>query len=362
MLVTWSLSVHLVPISLPGLSFAIYLSIAVVGAAVLFISVILHELAHSIMAIRCGIKVRQIVLFIFGGVSDIEEEPKEFQKEFKITVVGPLTSFGLAGIFSLFSFFIENIIGSGTSITLQAINVVLSYAAFINIMLGAFNLIPAFPLDGGRILRAILVKRNRDYDAATRSVVKISVLISYALMGIGFLTIITQTFVGGLWILLIGWFLNTGAQSYMQQRELGSILSSVTIGQIMNRNMITVGKGTNLNDVFTKYFGLFMKTAFPVTDDSVSVLGLITLNIAKAIPEPKRQYTLVEDIMIQRNELIIVDANRNAHEALNEMARRKMNIVFVSNEEGNIVGLVTKTDILNIVAERQKYFHALGQK
>ena len=308
MLVTWSLSVHLIPISIPGLGFAIYLSIAVVGAAVLFSSVILHELAHSIMAIRYGIKVRQIVLFIFGGVSDIEdsdieEEPKEFHKEFKIAVVGPLTSFGLAGIFSLFSFFIENIIGSGTSTTLQAIDVVLSYGAFINIMLGAFNLIPAFPLDGRRILPAILVKRNRDYDAATRSVVKISVLISYTLMGIGFFTIITRTFVGGLWILLIGWFLNTGAQSYMQQRELGSILSSVTIGQIMNRNMITVEKGTNLNDVFTKYFGLFMKTAFPVTDDSVSVLGLITLNIAKAIPEPKRQYTLVEDIMIPRNEL-----------------------------------------------------------
>ena len=256
----------------------------------------------TIMAIRYGIKVRQIVLFIFGGVSDIEEEPKELHKEFKIAVVGPLTSFGLAGIFSLFSFFIENIIGSGTSTTLQAIDVVLSYGAFINIMLGAFNLIPAFPLDGGRILRAILVKRNRDYDAATRSVVKISVMISYALMGIGFFTIITRNFVGGLWILLIGWFLNTGAQSYMQQRELGSILSSVTIGQIINRNMITVGKGTNLNDVFTKYFGLFMKTAFPVTDDSASILGLITVNIAKVIPEPKRQYTLVEDIMIPRNE------------------------------------------------------------
>ena len=222
-------------------------------------------------------------------------------------------------------------------------------------MLGAFNLISAFPLDGGRILRAILVKRNRNYDSATRTVVRISILISYALMGIGFLTIITQTFVGGLWILVIGWFLNTGAQSYMQQRELGSILSNVRLVQIMNSNMITVGKGTNVYDVLTKYFGFFMKTAFPVTDDAGSVLGLITLNIAKAIPEPKRQYTLVEDIMIPRNELIIMDANKNAHEALNEMTKRKMNIVFVSKEEGDIVGLVTKTDILNIAAERQKY-------
>ncbi|HEY7226927.1 MAG TPA: site-2 protease family protein, partial [Nitrososphaeraceae archaeon] len=166
-LVTWSLSSYLIPTLIPGLNFAVNLYIAVTGAAVLFSSVILHELAHSIVAIRYGIKVRQIVLFIFGGVSDIEEEPKEFQKEFKIAVVGPLTSFGLAGIFSLFSFIIENIIGIGTSTALQAIGVVLYYGALANIMLGAFNLIPAFPLDGGRVLRATLVKRKRDYDAAT---------------------------------------------------------------------------------------------------------------------------------------------------------------------------------------------------
>lgn len=360
-LVTWSLSAYLIPISIPGLSFASNLYIAVTGAAVLFGSVILHELAHSIMAIRYGIKVRHIVLFIFGGVSDIEEEPKEFQKEFKIAVVGPLTSFGLASIFSLFSFIIENIIGSGTSTALQAVNVVLHYGALANVMLGAFNLIPAFPLDGGRILRAALVKRNRDYDAATRSVIRISILISYALMGIGFLGIITRTFIGGLWILLIGWFLNAGARSYMQQRELGSILSSVTLRQIMNTNMITVKKGTNLYEVFTKYFEFYMKTAFPVTDDSGSVIGLITLTIARAIPEHKRTYIIVDDIMIPRNDLIIMDANSNADQALNKMAIRKMNIVFITNGEGDIAGLVTKTDILNIAAERKKYFDDLRQ-
>src|SRR6266540_124142 len=361
-LVTWSLSAYLIPTLIPGLSFAVNLYIAVTGAAVLFSSVILHELAHSIMAIRYGIKVRQIVLFIFGGVSDIEEEPKEFQKEFNIAIVGPLTSFGLAGIFSLFSFIIENIIGIGTSTALQAIDVVLYYGALANIMLGAFNLIPAFPLDGGRILRATLVKRKRDYDAATRSVIRVSIIISYALMGFGFLGIITRTFVGGLWILLIGWFLNAGAHSYVQQRELGSILSSVTLRHIMNTNMIAVKNGTNLYDVLTKYFGFYMKTAFPVTDDSGSVIGLITLTVARAILEHKWMYTIVDDIMIPRNDLIIMDANSNADEALNKMAIRKMNIIFISNGEGGIAGLVTKTDILNIAAERKKYFDALRQE
>lgn len=361
-MVTWSLSAYLIPTLIPGLGFAVNLYIAVSGAAVLFSSVILHELAHSIMAIRYGIKVRQIVLFIFGGVSDIEEEPEEFQKEFKIAVVGPLTSFVLAGIFSLVSFIIENILGSSISTAWQAIDVVLYYGAAANIMLGAFNLIPAFPLDGGRILRAILVRRKRDFEAATRSVIRISILISYALMGFGFLGIISRTFIGGLWILLIGWFLNAGAHSYVRQRELGSILSAVTLRQIMNTNMIGVKNGTNLYDVFTKYFGFYMKTAFPVTDDLGSVIGLITLNVARDIPENKRPYTTVDDIMIPRNELIVMDANSNAEEALNKMALRKMNILFISNEEGNIAGLVTKTDILNIAAERKKYFDGLKQQ
>jgi len=261
-MVTWSLSAYLIPTLIPGLSFAVNLYIAITGAAVLFSSVILHELAHSIVAIRYGIKVRQIVLFIFGGVSDIEEEPKEFQKEFKIAIVGPLTSFVLAGIFSLFGFIIENIFGNSISTAWQAIDVVLYYGAMANIMLGAFNLIPAFPLDGGRILRATLVKRKGDFEAATRSVIRISILISYVLMGFGFLGIISRTFIGGLWILLIGWFLNAGAHSYMRQRELGSILSTVTLRQIMNTNIIAVKKGTNLYEVYEVLWVLY--------EDSVS--------------------------------------------------------------------------------------------
>jgi Zn-dependent protease len=361
-LVTWTLSTQLLPMVLPGLAYVIYLSVAVVGAILLFGSVILHELAHSIVAIRYRIQVRQIILFIFGGVSDIEEEPRDYQKEFKIAVVGPLTSFGLAGIFSLFSFIVEGIPGGDSSITLQAIDVVLSYGATVNIMLGGFNLIPAFPLDGGRILRAGLVRWKKDYDKATKIVVSTSIIISYALMALGFISIVTRSFVGGLWILLIGWFLNAGAQSYLQQQELGSILSGVRLRDIMNTNIITVKKGTNLHDVFTNYYEVYMKTSLPVVDDSGSLLGLVTLPTANSIPEEKRKVTVVDDIMVVRDDLIVMDLNKNAYKALNEMARRKMNMVFVCNAEGKIEGLVTKTDILNIAAERQKYFQTLTRE
>ena len=213
---------------------------------------------------------------------------------------------------------------------------------------GGFNLIPAFPLDGGRILRAGLVRWKKDYDKATRIVVSTSIIISYALMAFGFISIVTRSFIGGLWILLIGWFLNAGAQSYLQQQELGSILSGVRLRDIMNTNIITVKKGANLHDVFTNYFEVYMKTSLPVVDDAGSLLGLVTLPTATSIPEEKRKVTVVDDIMVARGDLIVMDLNKNAYKALNEMARRKMNMVFVCNAEGKIEGLVTKTDILNI--------------
>jgi Zn-dependent protease/predicted transcriptional regulator len=362
-LITWTLSIHLFPMLLPGLNYGVHLFVAVVAVIILFASVILHELAHSIMATRYGIRVRQIVLFIFGGVSDIEEEPRDFRKEFKIAIVGPLTSFALAGIFSLLSFLIESIAdGNNARIILQATDAILSYAALVNLMLGAFNLIPAFPLDGGRILRTVLIKRRIDYDAATKIVVRTSIIISYALMGIGFLSIVTGSFVGGFWILLIGWFLNSGAHSYLQQQELASVLSDVRLRDIMNTNIIAIRTGSNLNDVFRNFFEVYMKTAFPIIDDSGSLLGLVTLPIATGVSKDKRQFTIVDDIMIPRNDLILMDYNNNAYQALKEIARRKMNMVFVCDAVGKIQGLVTKTDILSIAAERQKYFQALKRK
>jgi Zn-dependent protease len=362
-LITWTLSIHVFPMLLPGSTYGVHLFVAVVAVIILFASVVLHELAHSIMATRYGIKVRQIVLFIFGGVSDIEEEPGDFRKEFKIAIVGPLTSFALAGIFALLSLFIESMAsGRNAPLILQATDAILSYGALVNLMLGAFNLLPAFPLDGGRILRTVLIKRRIDYDTATRIVVRTSVIISYALIGIGLLSIVTGSFVGGFWILLIGWFLNSGAQSYLQQQELASVLSDVRLGDIMNTNIIAVRTGSNLNDIFRKFFEVHMKTAFPIIDDSGSLSGLITLPIATSVSKDKRQFTIVDDIMIHKNDLILMDDTNNAYQALNEIARRKMNIVFICDAGEKIEGLVTKTDILGVAAERQKYFQTLKRK
>lgn len=142
----------------------------------------------------------------------------------------------------------------------------------------------------------------------------------------------------------------------MQQKELTSILSDVTLRDIMNTNIIAVRNDTNLDDVLRNYFGVRMKIALPVTDDSGSLLGMITLPIVSRISEHKRQYTVVGDVMIPRDELIVMDITKNANDALNEMVKRKMNMIFLSNSNGKIEGLVTKTGYLKHSSRKAKIF------
>jgi Zn-dependent protease len=156
---SWSLSVGFMPHYYPNLTRTEYVVMGVTGAIILFVSVLIHELAHSILSTKYGVKVDQIILFIFGGISEIKEETRDFRKEFKIAVIGPLTSFGLGGIFLSFFLlitFISRKIEAGTY--LQVLKGVLLYGFIVNMLLGAFNLLPAFPMDGGRMLRAALVR------------------------------------------------------------------------------------------------------------------------------------------------------------------------------------------------------------
>jgi Zn-dependent protease/predicted transcriptional regulator len=376
-LITWTLATQFMPQAYPGLNTAEYWIMGAIGAAVLFISVLLHELAHSIIATRYGLKVRQIVLFIFGGVSDIEEEEqitKDFRKEFKIAVVGPATSFVMAAIFAsvwwgiLLSQANSSGDGNGSTMASGVLNVaitmaegILFYGAIVNILLGAFNLIPAFPLDGGRILRAGLVKWKKDYDQATKVAVKIGIWISYGFMGFGFFSMLSGSFTGGLWLILIGWFLNNGAQSYLYQREISSVLSGVRLEDIMNTRVISVREGTKADELLKNYFNQYMKSAFPVlcTEDD-TLLGMVTLKEVMDVPEYKRQEINVEKIMIPRNSLIIMESNRMADEALAQMTRRHMGKVFVSDKEGKkLLGLISKTDIMNVAAERREYIEAV---
>ncbi|MGB7633053.1 MAG: site-2 protease family protein [Nitrososphaeraceae archaeon] len=369
-LVTFTVSVYLMPNINPGLTTLEYWIMGIICAVILFVSVLLHELAHSIIALRYGIKVRQIILFIFGGMSDIEEEmpgggevSQDFGKEFKIAVVGPVTSFIIAGVLGILLVMVSLVNGNEVSdrISSMVLNItkgVLWYGMVINIILGGFNLIPAFPMDGGRILRAALLRWKKDFDQATRISVKAGIMMSYVFMGMGFLIMFSGSFVSGMWLLLIGWFLNSGAQSYLSEHELMRILSTIPLGAIMNTRIITVGENLTIDSLIRDYFNLFSKDSFPVLSsepDANRLLGMVTFKDASNITDSERSLTKTNKIMIPKADLIIMSENRKANEALLQISRKRMGKVFVCNDDGKLIGVVSKTDIMNAASEKSEY-------
>jgi Zn-dependent protease len=422
------------PLFYPGLPQSAYWTMGIFGAIVLFISVLLHELSHSIVAKRYGYKVRQIILFVFGGVSDISDEPKEeYKKEFTIAIVGPISSFVLAGLFAAVWFVLVQtgmIAGIGQTdtsllfslpsappqqlqeeaqrlfpsmvsdeeIALTIAQGVMRYGIIVNILLGGFNLLPAFPLDGGRVLRAGLMRWRGNYHEATKTAVKVGTGISYGLMAFGFLTIFTGSFTGGIWLILIAWFLQSGAQSYLQQHEITTVLSGVRLYQIMNRQFISVSPSMNIKEVLDDYFNIHRKSELPVVEKEVDdtgnnnnyyyLLGSVTAKDAAKVPEKNRESIKVEDIMVGKKNLVIMSPDKTADTALNtimegnksriyvcenpsmeksntkktEKVQQQMTTTYSTAKPDRLVGIVSKTDILNVAKERMEYTDTMKRK
>ena len=418
------------PLFYPDLPESAYWTMGILGAIILFISVLLHELSHSMVAKRYGYKVRQIILFVFGGVSDIRDEPKEeYRKEFTIAIVGPLSSFALAGLFAAVWFVLVQVGITTTSQTDTSFFAlpqqqqqeqdqatssppptstsdeqviwsiaqgIMRYGIIVNILLGGFNLLPAFPLDGGRVLRAGLVRWRGNYHDATKTAVKVGVGISYGLMAFGFLTIFTGSFTGGIWLILIAWFLQSGAQSYLQQHEITAALSGVRLYQIMNTQFIAVTAGMNIKEVLEGYFNIHRKSELPVVkkepDDDAGnnnyfLVGSVTAKDAMNVSEKNRESVKVEEIMIEKKNLAIMSPDKTADVALNTIVEDNKSRIYVCENPsiGNrikrndkmqqqmvvadstvksdrLVGIVSKTDILNIAKERMEYTDSMKRK
>jgi Zn-dependent protease len=434
-LIVWTLAVSYMPLFYPYLPQSAYWTMGIFGAIILFISVLLHELSHSIVSERYGFKVRQIILFVFGGVSDIKEEPREeYKKEFVIAIVGPVSSFALAGLFAAVWFLLIQAGVSGTAqtdalfalpsspqqqqeqaqtspprpaisdeeVAGSIVQGVMRYGTIVNILLGGFNLLPAFPLDGGRVLRAGLMRWKRNYDDATKTAVKVGIGISYGLMAFGFLTIFTGSFTGGIWLILIGWFLQSGAQSYLQQHEITTALSGVRLYQIMNTQFIAVAPNMNIKEVLEGHFNIYRKSELPVVEKEDStgnnyLLGSITAKDAINVSEKNRESVKVKDIMIEKKDLVIMSPDRTADVALNTIMKENKSRIYVCenpslerirgtekrkqqqqhpNADGQqqqmiahsaaksdrLVGLISKTDILNIAKERMEYTETLSNR
>ncbi len=348
-LITWTLAASFMPQQFPNLSPVAYWVIGAVSAIMLFASVLFHELFHSYVALRKGIPVPNITLFLFGGVSQIAEEPDSPDTEFKMAIVGPLSSFTLGGFLGVI-WYVAELLGWNPLIIAP-----LNYGFLINVLLGGFNLLPAFPLDGGRILRAKLWSWKRDIVGATRISTNIGTAFAYGIMMIGFLILlfVPGNFIGGIWLIFIGWFLKSGADSGLKQTIAMQALSNVYVEEIMNPKVITIKSNISIEDAVYNYFNNYKHGGFPVLDDE-ELKGIITVDDIKKISKDEWPQMLVKDIMTPSDKLLSVRKREPAIEALFKFSRYNVGR-FPVLEQDKLVGIITRSDLLHAIRLKTQF-------
>jgi ribosomal protein L24 len=282
LLVTWTLAVGYFPEVIPGIEPATAWVLGVLASLLLFVSVLIHELAHSFMAKARGLDARSITLFLFGGVSNLGGEAKQPSVEFQVAIVGPLTSFALAGVAYLLM---------GLTAGEARLEAVFAYLTVINILLGAFNLVPGFPLDGGRVFRAIAWTVTGSLRRGTEIATAVGRVVGYGFMLLGIFLILSGEFLQGIWIAAIGWFLQSAAGASMQQVAFEQRLRNVRVGEVVRRDTTAASPNDSVAEVISGYLLRGNRRAVPVVRDG-SVIGIITTGdigkVLKVLPEENR--------------------------------------------------------------------------
>lgn len=341
-LVTWSLAAGYFPDRYEGLPATTYLWMGIAGALGLFGSIVFHELSHSLVARRYGMSIRGITLFIFGGVAEMEDEPTSAKAEFLMAIAGPIASALLSVSFHILE-------GFGMRMGMAApVPAVLGYLAFINMLLAAFNLVPAFPLDGGRMLRAALWGWRGDLRWATRIAATAGGSFGIALIAFGLFNIVAGNPVGGIWFMLIGFFVRGAAASSYNQMRTRRFFEGEPVRRFMVAEPIAAPPDITIHRLVEDYVYRHYHEMFPVVGDS-RLLGCI--GIAEIRKFPREQWNLVRvfDAMSPTAPENTVDATTDAVEALAIM-RRTGNSRLMVVEGGRLVGLVTLKDLLRLIA------------
>ncbi|MFW6151241.1 MAG: site-2 protease family protein [Chloroflexota bacterium] len=342
-LVTWSLAQGFFPQYYPGWDRVSYWATGVVAALLLFVSVLLHELAHSLVAQARGMRVQSITLFIFGGVSNIEEEAERPRVEFTMAIVGPLTSLVLAGLFWAL---VQTVADRQSPLAAM-----LSYLALINAILGVFNLVPAFPLDGGRVLRSILWERTGSLSRATNIAATVGRLFGWALIAFGVFQLLSGNFLGGLWIAFIGWFLSSAADASRQEMAMRGYLSGVKVKDVMDPNPETIEPETPVARMVENVFRRQHRRAVPVSEDD-KLLGIVTVTDVKDLSRDQWGETAVREVMT-REPLYSVAPEEELSSAMKLISQHDINQLLVL-EGGRLVGFLSRADILRHIQFRQE--------
>ncbi|MEJ2364738.1 MAG: site-2 protease family protein [Deltaproteobacteria bacterium] len=341
-LIAWSLSTGLFPFYYKNLSIQVYWGMGIIAAVGLFISIIVHEFSHSLVARKYGMPMKGITLFIFGGVAEMEDEPPNPKVELLMAGVGPLSSIAIAGVFYGVSI-LGKTIGWG-----DPVNGVVIYLAAINALLAGFNLLPAFPLDGGRVLRAALWHWKRNVRWATRIAAQIGSGFGILLILLGLLNVFRGNFIGGMWWFLIGLFLRSAAKMSYRQLVTRAALEGEKVQRFMNPNPVTVQPTTTLKDFVEDYVYKYHFKMFPVVN-SDRVIGCITTNQVKEVPREQWSDVTVRELALECTPDTTVKPDDDAIRALSLM-RRTGGSRLVVVEDDQLVGVVSLKDMLQLLS------------
>ncbi|MDP2274137.1 MAG: site-2 protease family protein [Archangium sp.] len=354
-LVTMNLGLGVLPSwhpewGLPGVWFG-----AVFAASLLFASLLAHELSHALVARTQGVPVTRVTLFLFGGVAHLENEPPSARAEFLIAVVGPITSLVLgflmtgAGLWlagpelsSIRDATMEEarvtFSGMGAGVTL------LLWLGPLNVMLALFNMVPGFPLDGGRVLRSVLWASTGDLLKATRWASNVGQVVAWSIMAIGVLNLLRGNIGGGVWLLLIGWFVNRAAKASFQQQALKHALEDVPVSRVMVTRLDRIAPTLTIDEFVRDHVMAEDQLVWPVEAEGV-LLGMIAFDDLRKVPRESWSSTRVRDVMIPVSQLSTLPPGAGAEKALEELTKREVEQLPVL-EGGHLLGLVRRQDLM----------------
>jgi len=335
-LILWSFSTRVFPAQIPGQPAELYFVMGTVAALLFFASLLAHELAHSFVARSKGIPVEGITLFIFGGMARMRLEAEDPRDEFQIAVVGPLSSLAIAGLFAMV-WWLGRLAGWSPAIAVAA-----GYLAFLNALLAVFNLMPGFPLDGGRLFRALVWQATGDVTKATRWATAGGRWFGYLLMAFGALQLFAGAVLGGMWLIFIGWFLQNAAGMSLRQFVVRNLLEGVGAREIMTANPDAVPADLPLQELVDTHFLRKRHQAFPVVEGGRPV-GLVTLQHVKRLARQEWPAKRVSDVM-KRAEGIVVSPWESVSRVIEIMQEAGERRVLVARD-GRLIGLISASDV-----------------
>jgi Zn-dependent protease/CBS domain-containing protein len=342
-LIAWSLATGILPLSAPGQTSGAYLAAGVVAALVYLASLLAHELAHSIVAMRRGVRVEGITLWLFGGVSRFGSETSSPGSQALIIFVGPLTSLVLGAVFYLLSV----AVGGGAQPGL--LPVTLAWLGYLNVVLGVFNLVPAFPLDGGRLLQSLIWLRTGDRVRATSIAARVGMVFAYLLIAYGLATFIfAGNLIGGVWSVFLGWFLLSAARSEEGAGLIRQALSGTTVADVMTPNPVQAPDDISVENALHGYVLASRHSTFPTHDASGRLSGLLTMAAVKKVAPDARETTLIKQVICPLDSVSTAgpaDPITNLLGISGGCSEGRTLVV----ENGLLVGIISPSDISRLV-------------